>query len=59
MEILNNLDRVEMGSMFYHSYAYVLSNPEKSVALLRMPPEVHLEWLTHLIELRLRSRHIC
>lgn len=49
VEILNKLEGVEMGSSFNYSAASVLSDPNKSVALLKMPPETRLGWLVHLI----------
>lgn len=49
VETLNNLEGVEMGSFFYYSAASVLSDPNKIVAFLKMPPRAHLGWLTHLI----------
>lgn len=47
--ILDKLEGVEMGSLFYYSTAPVLFDPNKSIAFPKMPPEARLGWLIHLI----------
>lgn len=49
VDALNQLEGVAIDSLFYYSAASVLSDPNKSVAFLKMPPGARLGWLIHLV----------
>lgn len=46
VETLNNLEGVELDSLFYYTAASVLFNSNKSVRFFNMPPKAHHGWLT-------------
>lgn len=43
VETLSNHEGVEIGSLFYYNVASVLSDLNKSVAFLKLPPEACLD----------------
>lgn len=54
IDILNKLDRMEVGSPFYYRCVVFLPDSGKNITLLKMPPEVRLRWLIHCVERSIR-----